>query len=207
MTDYSVKHNNKQATTDSIKRPSLEEAEAAVRTLILWAGDNPEREGLKNTPTRVAKAYKEIFAGYDEDCSDNLSTFFSDIAGYCDPVMVKDIPFYSHCEHHMVPIIGKAHLSYIPNDRVIGLSKLARIVNIYAKRLQTQESMTAQIASYLQQLVQPKGLAVLIEAEHLCMSMRGIKNHGTSTITSSYSGEYKTNKELKEQFLKLIHIK
>ena len=188
------------------KRPSQAEVEEAVRTLLLWTGDNPEREGLLDTPKRVAKAYKELFSGYDEDPADVLGTTFEEVAGYQDMVLVKDIPFFSHCEHHMVPIIGKAHIAYYPNGGVVGLSKLARVVEIFGRRLQTQEALTAQITHAIDDALRPNGLAVMIEAEHMCMSMRGIKKHGSTTITTSYTGRFSGNAEEQATFLNMIRL-
>ena len=171
-----------------IKQPTQEQAEEAVRTLLLWAGDDPSREGLLETPRRVAKAYREFYKGYDEDPHDILDRVFEEVEGYRDMVLVRDIPFYSHCEHHMVPFVGKAHIGYYPSVGVVGLSKLARVVDVYARRLQTQETMTAQIAGVIDTVLKPRGVAVLVEAEHMCMSMRGVQKHGSSTMTTSYSG-------------------
>lgn len=173
------------------RRPSRAEAEAAVRTLIAWAGDNPAREGLVDTPKRVVRAYEELFAGYDTDPADVLDRVFSEVAGYDDMVLVKDIPFASHCEHHMVPFLGRAHIAYFPAGGVVGLSKLARLVEVYARRLQTQETMTAEIAAALEAALTPKGVAVMIEAEHLCMSMRGVAKAGATTITTRFTGRFR----------------
>lgn len=164
------------------------EAEAAVRTLILWAGDDPSREGLAETPQRVAKAFKEFYKGYEEDPDEILDRVFEEVDSYQDMVLVRDIPFHSHCEHHMVPFVGKAHIAYYPAKGVVGLSKLARIVDVYARRLQTQEAMTAQIAQAIDKALQPRGVAVLVEAEHMCMSMRGVQKQGSSTMTTQYTG-------------------
>jgi len=174
-----------------IKQPSQAEVEDAVRTLILWAGDDPSREGLSETPRRVAKAFKDFYKGYDEDPHEILDRVFEEVEGYQDMVLVRDIPFYSHCEHHMVPFVGKAHIGYYPSKGVVGLSKLARIVDLYARRLQTQETMTAQIAQVIDQVLKPRGVAVLIEAEHMCMSMRGVQKQGSSTMTTQYTGVFK----------------
>ena len=174
-----------------IKQPTRDEAEAAVRTLILWAGDDPSREGLAETPARVAKAYRELYRGYEEDAEEVLDRVFEEVEGYHDMVLVRDIPFYSHCEHHMVPFVGKAHIGYYPSAGVVGLSKLARIVDVYARRLQTQETMTAQIAKVIERALQPRGVAVLIEAEHMCMSMRGVQKQGSSTMTTQYTGLFR----------------
>lgn len=173
------------------KRPTQEEAEAAVRTLILWAGDDPSREGLADTPKRVAKAYKEFYKGYHQDANGVLDRVFQEVEGYQDMVLVRDIPFYSHCEHHMVPFVGKAHIGYYPGKGVVGLSKLARLVDVYARRLQTQESMTAQIARTIEETLAPRGVAVLVEAEHMCMSMRGVQKQGSTTLTTQYTGIFK----------------
>lgn len=173
------------------KQPTQEQAEAAVRTLILWAGDDPSREGLAETPQRVAKAFKELYRGYEENPDEILDRVFEEVEAYQDMVLVRDIPFYSHCEHHMVPFVGKAHIAYYPSKGVVGLSKLARIVDVYARRLQTQETMTAQIAQAIDKALQPRGVAVLVEAEHMCMSMRGVQKQGSSTMTTQYTGVFK----------------
>lgn len=172
------------------KQPTQEQAEAAVRTLILWAGDDPSREGLAETPQRVAKAFKELYRGYEENPDEILDRVFEEVEAYQDMVLVRDIPFYSHCEHHMVPFVGKAHIAYYPSKGVVGLSKLARIVDVYARRLQTQETMTAQIAQAIDKALQPRGVAVLVEAEHMCMSMRGVQKQGSSTMTTQYTGVF-----------------
>ena len=186
------------------KKPSREEAEEAVRTLIKWAGDNPKREGLLDTPKRVVKAFEEFFIGYKESAKEYLSKTFEDVNGYEDIVMLKDITFNSHCEHHMVPIIGKVHLAYLPVKKVVGISKLARTVDIYAKRLQTQETMTQQIASSIYETLKPKGVAVYIEAFHQCMTTRGVSKPNVSTITNSFLGDFKTDKLLQNRFLEYI---
>jgi GTP cyclohydrolase IA len=171
-----------------LRQPTREEAEAAVRTLILWAGDDPSREGLLDTPKRVTKAFKEFYKGYEEDAHEILDRVFEEVDGYSDMVLVRDVPFYSHCEHHLVPFVGKAHIGYYPANGVVGLSKLARVVDAYARRMQTQETMTAQIANVIEEVLKPRGIAVLIEAEHMCMSMRGVQKHGSSTITTQFRG-------------------
>tara|TARA_E500000178_G_scaffold80249_1_gene78579 strand:- start:395 stop:1006 length:612 start_codon:yes stop_codon:yes gene_type:complete len=186
------------------KKPSREEAEEAVRTLIKWAGDNPKREGLLDTPKRVVKAYEEFFIGYKESAKEYLSKTFEDVNGYEDIVMLKDITFNSHCEHHMVPIIGKVHLAYLPVKKVVGISKLARTVDIFAKRLQTQETMTQQIASSIYETLKPKGVAVYIEAFHQCMTTRGVSKPNVSTITNSFLGDFKSDKLLQNRFLEYI---
>tara|TARA_B100000900_G_scaffold169871_1_gene144276 strand:+ start:9724 stop:10314 length:591 start_codon:yes stop_codon:yes gene_type:complete len=189
------------------QKPSREEAEAAVRTLIAWAGDDPTREGLIETPKRVVKSYEEFYEGYDKDPKEILSKVFEEIEGYDEIVLVKDIPLQSHCEHHMVPIIGKAHVGYLPDQRVVGLSKLARVVDMFGKRLQTQETMTAQIADTINDVLQPKGVAVVIDAEHQCMSSRGVNKHGSSTITSRMIGVFRENQKSRMEFLNLISSK
>jgi len=189
------------------QKPSREEAEAAVRTLIAWAGDDPSREGLLETPKRVVKSYEEFYEGYDKDPKEILSKVFEEIEGYDEIVLVKDIPLQSHCEHHMVPIIGKAHVAYLPDQRVVGLSKLARVVDMFGKRLQTQETMTAQIADTINDVLQPKGVAVVIDAEHQCMSSRGVNKHGSSTITSRMIGVFRENQKSRMEFLNLISSK
>ena len=191
-------------TRPASPRPTREQAEEAVRVLLRWAGDDPEREGLIDTPKRVVDAYGELFGGYDADPADVLGTTFEEIAGYDDVVIVRDIPFFSHCEHHMVPIIGKAHVAYLPKGKVLGLSKIARVVEVYGRRLQTQEAMTAQIADAIQTNLDPKGVAVLIEAEHLCMAMRGVRKPGASTTTSAVRGQFKTDKASRAEALELI---
>ena len=189
------------------QKPSREEAEAAVRTLIAWAGDDPSREGLLETPKRVVKSYEEFYEGYYKDPKEILSKVFEEIEGYDEIVLVKDIPLQSHCEHHMVPIIGKAHVAYLPDQRVVGLSKLARVVDMFGKRLQTQETMTAQIADTINDVLQPKGVAVVIDAEHQCMSSRGVNKHGSSTITSRMIGVFRENQKSRMEFLNLISNK
>ncbi|WP_100958887.1 GTP cyclohydrolase I FolE [Bosea sp. FBZP-16] len=179
------------ADTFLVRKPTREEAEEAVRTLILWAGDDPSREGLLETPGRVAKAYRELYKGYDDDPEEILERVFEEVDGYRDMVLVRDIPFYSHCEHHMVPFVGKVHIGYYPNGGVVGLSKLARVVEVYARRLQTQETMTAQIAQAIERTLKPGGVAVLVEAEHMCMSMRGVQKQGSSTMTTQYTGRFR----------------
>ena len=189
---------------DQSGRPSQKEAEDAVRVLLRWAGDDPEREGLLDTPARVAKAYRELFSGYDLAAEDVLGRTFEEVAGYDDIVLVKDIPFFSHCEHHMVPIIGKAHVAYLPNGKVLGLSKIARVVEIYGRRLQTQETMTAQIAKSIDETLNPRGVAVMIEAEHMCMAMRGVQKQGTTTLTTTFTGAFKTEPTEQVRFMTMI---
>ncbi len=185
------------------KRPSRKEAEAAVQTLIAWAGDDPAREGLIETPARVVDAFEEFFAGYNGDPAEVLSRTFEDVQGYDDLVMLRDIRLESHCEHHMLPIIGVAHIAYIPRGRVAGISKLARVADIYAKRLQTQETMTAQIAQALEDGLQPAGVAVMIDAVHECMTARGVHKPGTTTITTAFTGAFKTDASYRDRFMQL----
>ena len=189
---------------DKSDRPSQKEAEDAVRVLLRWAGDDPEREGLLDTPARVAKSYRELFSGYELAAEDVLGRTFEEVAGYDDMVLVKDIPFFSHCEHHMVPIIGKAHVAYLPNGRVLGLSKIARVVEIFGRRLQTQETMTAQIARSIDETLNPRGVAVMIEAEHMCMAMRGIQKQGSTTLTTTFTGAFKTEPTEQVRFMTMI---
>ncbi|MEM9810957.1 MAG: GTP cyclohydrolase I FolE [Pseudomonadota bacterium] len=184
--------------------PTRAEAEAAVRTLIRWAGDDPTREGLVDTPKRVAKAYEEWFSGYKEDPEALLARVFEEVEGYDDIVLLKDIRVESTCEHHIAPIIGTAHIAYMPDKRVVGISKLARLVDAYAKRLQVQETMTAQIAETLQKVLAPKGVAVMIDAEHQCMSTRGVHKYGVGTITTRFTGVFKDDPALETRFLRLI---
>jgi GTP cyclohydrolase I len=186
-----------------VLRPTRSEAEAAVATLLAWAGDDPSREGLQDTPARVVRAYEELFAGYGEDPAEILSRVFEEVEDYSDMVLVRDIPFVSHCEHHIAPFVGKAHIAYYPDGGVVGLSKLGRLVDLYARRLQTQETMTAQIVKALETCLQPRGAAVLIEAEHMCMSMRGVRKPGALTITMQFSGVFKTDPAEQARFLTL----
>ncbi len=195
---------NKIEPADKVLKPSREEAEEAVKTLISWAGDDPTREGLIETPKRVVKSYEEFYAGYDQDPAEILSKVFEEIEGYDEIVLVKNILLESHCEHHMVPILGKAHVAYLPDKRVVGLSKLARVVDLFAKRLQTQETMTAQIADTIDEVLKPKGVAVVIDAEHQCMSSRGVSKKGASTITSRMIGVFRDNQKSRMEFMNLI---
>ena len=187
-----------------VRKPTQEEAEAAVRTLLLWAGDDPSREGLAETPRRVAKAYKEFYKGYPEDPHHILDRVFEEVEDYRDMVLVRDIPFYSHCEHHMVPFVGKAHIGYYPSKGVVGLSKLARIVDVFARRLQTQETMTAQIADVIEAALEPRGVAILVEAEHMCMSMRGVQKQGSSTMTTQYRGLFRDDPAEQLRFFTMV---
>ena len=186
-------------------RPSREEAEAAVRVLIGYIGDDAGREGLLETPRRVVAAMDELYAGYTLDPADVLTRVFEDVHGYDDMVLVRDIPFVSHCEHHMVPFTGRAQIAYYPSaEGVVGLSKLARLVDIYAKRLQTQEAMTAQVLTALELNLRPRGCAVMVEAEHMCMAIRGIRKHGTSTVTTRFAGCFKDDPAEQVRFLSLV---
>ena len=185
-------------------RPSQDDAEDAVRTLIAWAGDDVKREGLLDTPKRVVNAYREFFAGYDEDPKEILARTFEEVEGYDEMVLLKNMRLESHCEHHIVPIIGLAHIAYIPDKRVVGISKLARLLDIYAKRLQTQETMTAQIADTLNEVLQPKGVAVVIDAAHQCMTTRGVHKTQTTTVTSRLLGLFKSDPRTRGEFMTLI---
>ncbi|MEZ0224646.1 MAG: GTP cyclohydrolase I FolE [Alphaproteobacteria bacterium] len=188
-----------------VQQPSREEAEAAVETLIRWIGENPAREGLKETPRRVVKAFEEYFAGYQVKAEDVLSrTFKEDMGGYSDPVLIRHIEVESRCEHHMAPFIGFAHVAYIPDGRILGLSKLARVVDMYARRMQVQERLTSQIANTLYQFVKPKGVAVMIEAEHFCMKVRGVRKDHSKTITTRFLGVYKRDASLRHDFLQQV---
>lgn len=186
------------------ERPTREEAEAAVRTLIRWAGDDPTREGLLGTPDRVARSYEEFFGGYRVDPVDFLKRTFEEVEGYDEMVVLRNIRFESYCEHHMVPIVGMAHVAYLPRHRVVGISKLARVVEAYAKRLQIQEKMTAQIANTVEEVLQPYGVAVVIEGEHQCMTTRGVHKPGVSMVTSRMLGAFRTNPETRREFLAII---
>lgn len=192
------------ASTAPFPRPTQEEAEAAVRTLLAWAGDDPMREGLLETPGRVTRAFGEFFAGYTQDPKAILAKTFKEVGGYDDIVLVKDIPFSSHCEHHMVPFVGKAHIAYLPHDGVVGLSKLARLVDVFALRLQTQENLTAQIIDAINENLGPRGAAVMLEAEHMCMSMRGVRAHGASTITHRFTGVFAEDRVEQDRFFAMV---
>ncbi|KAF0113689.1 MAG: GTP cyclohydrolase I [Rhodospirillaceae bacterium] len=185
-------------------RPGREEAEEAVRTLLRWVGEDPNREGLRETPKRVVTAYEEFFAGYDQDPEDVLRRTFEEVEGYDEIVALRDIRFESHCEHHMAPIIGKAHIAYMPEMRVVGISKLARVVEIYAKRLQIQEKMTAQIANAINDVLRPKGVAVVIEAAHQCMTCRGVHKPGVTMVTSRMLGVFREDPTTRREFLTII---
>lgn len=195
-----------EAETEAVSadRPTEEEARSAVEVLLRWIGEDINREGLKDTPARVAKAYMELFSGYGQTAADVLGRTFEDVSGYDELVLVKDIPFFSHCEHHMVPIIGKAHVGYLPEGRVLGLSKIARVVELYGRRLQTQEALTAQVADAIDTTLKPRGVAVLIEAEHMCMAMRGVQKLGSTTLTSTFTGQFKTDPAEQARFMAML---
>ena len=201
--DLSIKP-SPQASPGASLRPTRAEAEAAVRTLIAWAGHDPTREGVCDTPRRVTSAYGELFAGYAQDPHQIVGTLFKDVAGYDDIILERDIPFFSHCEHHMVPFFGKAHIAYLPRDGVVGLSKLARLVEVFAHRLQTQENLTAEILDAINETINPRGAAILIEAEHMCMSMRGVKAPGVLTITQRFSGTFTEERAEQDRFFTLL---
>lgn len=191
---------NRQA----VCRPSIEEAKEAVRTLIRWAGDDPTREGLLDTPKRVVDAYREFYAGYDEDPEAVLAKTFEEVAGYDEIVLLKNMRFESHCEHHMVPIIGVAHIAYLPEKKVVGLSKIARLLDVYAKRLQTQELMTQQIADTIERVLTPRGVAVIIDANHECMSTRGVHKSESTTITTQMRGIFRTDAKARAELMALV---
>src|ERR1700759_537545 len=188
-------------------RPSRAEAESAVRTLIRWTGDDPDREGLKATPSRGARAYEEWFAGYDEDPRDYLKRTFEGVAGYAEIVLLRDVRFVSHCEHHMAPIIGRVHIAYLPRNRVVGISKLIRLVDAYAKRLQVQERLTAEIASCLDSVLKPHGVAVVVEGAHECMTTRGVRRHEVTMVTSRMLGVFRTQAQTRAEFLSAIDLR
>jgi len=191
------------APAPAVPRPAREDAEAAVRTLLAYIGDDPDREGLVETPKRFVSAYEELFRGYQGCPVEILDRTFSETGGYDQPVLVRDIPFYSHCEHHMMPFTGKAHIAYLPTGRVVGLSKIARLIDVYARRLQTQEHLTAQIATAIDEILKPRGVAVMLEAEHTCMSMRGVEKPGSMTITTQFTGMFDDPQE-QARFITLV---
>lgn len=193
-----------ESINNKVAKPSREEAMEAVKTLISWAGDDPSREGLIETPKRVVKAYEEFFAGYEQDASKVLGKTFEDVNGYDDIVFLRDINIESHCEHHMVPIAGKAHVAYLPKDKVVGISKLARVIEIFAKRLQTQETMTMQIINTIDEALDPFGSAIMIDAKHQCMTTRGINKPNVSTVTTKFSGLFAEDSELRNRFMQLV---
>ena len=185
-------------------RPSRSEAEAAVRTLLAYVGDNPAREGLIDTPKRVISAFEEIYSGYRESAVDVLDRTFSEMGDYDEFVLVRDIPFHSNCEHHMMPFHGRAHVAYVPVARVVGLSKLARLIDVYACRLQTQEHLTSQVASAINEVLKPRGVAVMVEAEHTCMSLRGVEKQGASTVTTQFTGLFRDDPSQQVRFISLV---
>jgi GTP cyclohydrolase I len=203
--DRTLVGQNPDLDLEAVKRPSREEAMEAVRTLIAWAGDDPRREGVIDTPKRVVDAYGEWFEGYNLDPSKELSRTFEDVQGYDDIVMLREIEVESHCEHHMAPFLGKAYVAYMPTNRVVGISKIARVVEIFAKRLQTQETMTQQIADAITDSLKPAGVAVLIDANHQCMSTRGVHHRHVSTITTQFTGVFKTDPTLRQRFLDFVN--
>lgn len=192
--------------TKNSERPTRSEAEEAVRTLIRWAGDNPDREGMKGTPDRVVRAYEEWFSGYADDPRDYLNRTFEEVAGYDEVVMLRDIPFESHCEHHIAPIIGKVHIGYLPRKRVVGISKLARLVDVFAKRFQIQEKMTAEIAGCLEAVLKPFGVGVVVEGVHQCMTTRGVHKLGVTMVTSRMLGVFRDRLETRQEFLSSLNL-
>lgn len=210
--DAVVKNFPKAALSDHVKaapepvtpRPSREEAESAVRTLLAFIGENPSREGLLDTPKRVVNAYEELFGGYRECPAEVLDRTFSEIGSYDNLVLVRDITFYSHCEHHMMPFSGKAHIAYVPVERVVGLSKIARLIEVYGRRLQTQEHLTSQIATAIDEILKPRGVAVMLEAEHTCMSVRGVEKPGSLTITTQFTGMFRDDPQEQVRFISLV---
>ncbi len=210
MTPYDNVHeeeklNSKKSTSSD--KPSRAEAEAAVETLLKWAGDDPSREGLVDTPARVARAYEEFFSGYEDNPEEMLARTFEEVDGYDDMVMLRDISLQSHCEHHMVPILGKAHIAYLPDQRVVGISKLARVLDSFGRRLQTQETMTAQVASAIQNALKPLGVAILVDAQHQCMTTRGVKKTDVSMVTTRFTGVFKEQGDLRERFYQQINLR
>lgn len=203
MNELFVRPQRPDAAT-TVRKPSRAEAEAAVRTLLMWAGDDPDREGLVDTPARVVRAYEEFFAGYESDPTEMLARTFEETDGYDEMVVLRDIRLESHCEHHVVPIIGRAHVAYLPHKRVVGISKLARVVDLYAKRLQIQEKLTAQVANAINDVLQPKGVAVVIEAAHQCMTTRGIHKPGVTMVTSRMLGAFRDDAATRREFLAMI---
>ena len=186
------------------EKPTKDQAEAAVRTLLAWAGEDPTREGLLDTPKRVVRAYEELYSGYRMPTDSFLERTFGEIGNFDDMVVVRDIPFHSHCEHHMVPFIGKAHVAYFPVERVVGLSKIARVVDMFARRLQTQEHLTSQIVTAIDDALKPRGVAILIEAEHMCMAMRGVQKQGISTVTTQFTGVFRDDPQEQVRFMSLV---
>ena len=210
MTPYDTSHDEEDihsSKPSDANRPTRAEAEAAVETLLRWAGDDPSREGLVDTPARVARAYEEFFSGYQDNPEEMLARTFEEVDGYDDMVMLRDISLQSHCEHHMVPILGKAHIAYLPNKRVVGISKLARVLDSFGRRLQTQETMTAQVASAIQTALQPLGVAILVDAKHQCMTTRGVKKPDVSMVTTRFTGVFKEKADLRERFYQQINLR
>ena len=210
MTPYDTSHDEENIQSSKpadAPRPTRAEAEAAVETLLRWAGDDPRREGLVDTPARVARAYEEFFSGYQDNPEEMLARTFEEVEGYDDMVMLRDISLQSHCEHHMVPILGKAHIAYLPNKRVVGISKLARVLDSFGRRLQTQETMTAQVASAIQTALQPQGVAILVDAKHQCMTTRGVKKPDVSMVTTRFTGVFKDQADLRERFYQQINLR
>ncbi|MGC6473209.1 MAG: GTP cyclohydrolase I FolE [Candidatus Puniceispirillaceae bacterium] len=210
MTPYDTSHDEENihaSKPSDAPRPTRAEAEAAVETLLRWAGDDPSREGLVDTPARVARAYEEFFSGYQDNPEEMLARTFEEVEGYDDMVMLRDISLQSHCEHHMVPILGKAHIAYLPNKRVVGISKLARVLDSFGRRLQTQETMTAQVASAIQTALQPLGVAILVDAKHQCMTTRGVKKPDVSMVTTRFTGVFKDQADLRERFYQQINLR
>ena len=197
---------NKKKSANNLAKPGREQAEEAVRTLLMWAGEDPDREGLLDTPKRVAEAYKDWFSGYEEDPVQYLRRTFEEVEGYDEMIVLRDIQFESHCEHHMAPIIGKAHVGYLPNNKVVGISKLARVVDTFARRFQVQEKMTAQIARCIQDVLKPKGCAVIISASHQCMTTRGVHKSGVSMVTSQMLGTFRKDARTRAEFLQIVGI-
>ena len=210
MTPYDNAHEENKLNSNertSLTKPSRAEAEAAVETLLKWAGDDPSREGLIDTPARVARAYEEFFSGYEDNPEEMLARTFEEVDGYDDMVMLRDISLQSHCEHHMVPILGKAHIAYLPDRRVVGISKLARVLDSFGRRLQTQETMTAQVASAIQNALKPLGVAILVDAQHQCMTTRGVKKADVSMVTTRFTGVFKEQADLRERFYQQINLR
>ena len=210
MTPYDNAHEEDKLNSNertSLTKPSRAEAEAAVETLLKWAGDDPSREGLIDTPARVARAYEEFFSGYEDNPEEMLARTFEEVDGYDDMVMLRDISLQSHCEHHMVPILGKAHIAYLPDRRVVGISKLARVLDSFGRRLQTQETMTAQVASAIQNALKPLGVALLVDAQHQCMTTRGVKKTDVSMVTTRFTGVFKEQADLRERFYQQINLR
>ena len=189
---------------ETVSRPTREKAEAAVRTLLEWVGDDPEREGLTATPARVARAYEDWFSGYNQDPVEFLRRTFQEVEGYDEMIVLRDINFESHCEHHLAPIIGKVHIGYLPDRKVVGISKLARVVETFARRLQVQETMTSQIAHCIQDVLKPKGVGVVVEGQHQCMTTRGVRSHGVSMITSQLLGDFRSDPRTRSEFMSII---